>query len=131
MLPTGNTLHVSFTLIVYIALISTSRDKTEITPFQQKMNLGKSLLILGLAHHCYVNREFLCVLMAATDNSAMTAHGNEVICPTGLLHRAGETLSGARQACEHHSLCTTGFTTPRSGPSWLPVAQVGIWSHSP
>lgn len=94
MLPTGNILHISFMLIMSITPISISRGKNEITPFKEKISLRKSLLILGLHCHYYVNREFVHAIMAAISISAITARCNEPVYPAGHL-RARQWDGGA------------------------------------
>ena len=70
-------------LSMYIAPISTGRDKNEMTSFKQKISLRKSVPILGLDHHGYVNRELVHVIMAAINLSAITARCKELVCTMG------------------------------------------------
>jgi len=79
--------------------------QNEITPFKQKISLRKSILILGLDYHCYENRDFLRIIMAAITTSAITAGCEELICPVRCLQalqrwsgHGGPSAPRARQA---------------------------------
>lgn len=104
----GNILHISFMLSICIAPISTSKDKNEINSFKQKITLRKCILILGLDHHCYVNRELVHIIMPALNTSAIIAHCNELVRPMGHL----QAHQWDSQAVKVHQ-CTQDLQQPR------------------
>lgn len=112
----GNILHISFMLSICIAPISTSKDKNEINSFKQKITLRKCILVLGLDHHCYVNRELVHVIMPALNTSAIIAHCNELVHPMGRL-QAHQWDSQSR---------TTGALRTCSNPANVPGTRASI-----